>query len=228
MLTVILVTYNRPVEIRRTLEALLKHLKFSGVLRWHLADDGTPGEYIPALLREYPELAWSATTTKRQGWGANVNKALNHPGMTDLIFLCEDDYVVQQDLDLDAGAALLHSTDLGVIRYDGLAGHVGLSLRLCEAETALGRLTYLELDRLNSSHLNVYSNRPHLRHRRFHDCYGPYPENLSLGKTEESYAHRILDQAGPGIAILPSGIPQAFDHIGHSRQGTQEDSLFRR
>jgi hypothetical protein len=67
-----------------------------------------------------------------------------------------------------------------------------------------------------------------LRHRRWHDFLGLYPETLPLGKTEEAYAHRVLDKTdAPGFAILPDGVPMAFDHIGHSRQGTDKDTLFK-
>lgn len=227
MITVLLITYDRPREIRCTIDALRVHLHYSGALRWHIADDSSPADYIPQLVRDYPDLGLIATTTQRQGWGANVNRALQHPQMTDLIFLCEDDYVAKRDIDLDFGAALLMGSDLGVVRYDGIAGHVGLNLWLKEYDTALGRLNCLKVDQRHSTHLNVYSNRPHLRHRRFHDTFGLYKENLPLGKTEEEYAHRILDKNGPGIAILPDGIPTAFDHIGVSRQGTDKDSLFK-
>lgn len=224
--TILLVTYNRPTEIRRTVTALLSHLHYAGDLRWHIADDDSPPDYLPQLRRDFPALNFTCTVTPRQGWGANVNKALQHPQMSDLIFLCEDDYVAYRDLDLDYGAALLSSVPtLGLVRYDGLAGHVGLNLWLQEAATSMGRLDYLLLDRQQSTHLNVYSHRPHLRHRRFHDTYGLYPEHLPLGLTEDRYAHLIKDIAGPEICCLPDGVWQAFEHIGISRQGTVDDVL---
>lgn len=228
MLTVLIVTYDRPAEIRRTIAALLSYIQYDGNLRWHIADDGSPDNYLPELHRDFPQLAFTATVTSRQGWGANVNKALTHPQMSDLIFLCEDDYVAQRPLDLTTGAALLSANNnLGCVRYDGLAGHVGLNLWLREAQLPTGAVTYLELDKRRSEHLNIYSNRPHLRHRRWHDHYGLYPTNVSLGRCEEVYAHTIKDDAyGPATIILPNGVWQAFDHIGHSRQGTAADTLF--
>ncbi len=228
-ITILIVTYDRPRELRATLDALIGHVRYSGLLHWHIADDGTPGNYLPELQRDYPGLPFTYTVTQRQGWGANVNKALQYPRMTDLIFLCEDDYVSRYPLDLNQGAALLSACpQLGSVRYDGLAGHVGLHMVLQEADTPLGRLPYLELDPQASTNLNLYSNRPHLRHRRFHDHYGLYPEDVSLGRCEEIYAHRIKDDRyGPRIAVLSNGIDCAFDHIGISRQGTAEDTLFK-
>ena len=77
---------------------------------------------------------------------------------------------------------------------------------------------------MQSSHLNVYSNRPHLRHRRLHDKLGMYKEGLPLGHTETEYAHRVKDNIGIAeVAVLQNGIERAFDHIGKSRQGTEMD-----
>ncbi|MBD3251135.1 hypothetical protein GF380_01535 [Candidatus Uhrbacteria bacterium] len=165
----------------------------------------------------------TATSTQRQGWGANVNKALTHI-RSDYVFLIEDDYVAQKSVNLTSGVAVLeHDESLGIVRYDGLAGHVGLALNIKEAPGSPA-VCYLQIDKGRSSHLNVYSNRPHLRHRRVYDKLGPYPESQSLGATETAYAHRVKDNIGQvGVAILADGIERAFDHIGKSRQGTEHD-----
>ncbi len=229
-ITILIVTYDRPTEIRRTIDALRDKIQYAGPLRWHIADDGSPGEYVTEIVRDYQEnLDITATVTPRLGWGANVNKALQHPRMTDLIFLCEDDYIALHPLNFNYGAALLLSSDeLGVVRYDGLEGHVGLNMWLKECKVAGDTFSYLEIDREKSTHLNIYSNRPHLRHRRWHDALGLYPENLPLGKTEETYAHRVRNRLdAPGFAVLMDGLPRAFDHIGKSRQGTEKDTLFK-
>lgn len=228
--TILLVTYDRPKEIRTTLNALQKHLVYAGKLRYHIADDNTPGSYIPDIHHDYPNLDITATVTDRKGWGANVNKALSHTQMTDYIFLIEDDYVALKEINLTKGVGIfLANKELGIIRYDGLSGHIGLRMRLTEAKTEIGRLDYMILDRKRTGHLNVYSNRPHLRHRRLHDTIGMYPEGIPLGKTEEAYAHRVIDRDNcPDVAILPDGIERAFDHIGHSRQGTDKDVGFKK
>lgn len=229
-ITILIVTYDRPTEIRRTIDALRDKIQYAGPLRWHIADDGSPDNYVANVVRDYQEhLDITATVTPRLGWGANVNKALQHPRMTDLVFLCEDDYIALHPLNFNHGAALLLSSDhLGVVRYDGLEGHVGLNMWLKECRVAGDTFSYLEIDREKSTHLNIYSNRPHLRHRRWHDALGLYPENLPLGKTEEAYAHRVRNRLdAPGFAILMDGLPRAFDHIGKSRQGTEKDTLFK-
>lgn len=222
-ITVLIVTYDRPREIRLTIDALLQHIEYDGELNWHIADDNSPGNYLPQLAQDYPILHLTATVTKRQGWGANVNKALTAI-RNDFIFLCEDDYVAQQRLDLTAGVRLLTTFDnLGAVRYDGISGHNGLNLTVQEL-TGNPTINFLTINKELSTHFNVYSNRPHLRHRRFHDRLGPYIEGAPLGMTETNYAGRVKETEGfADIAILSNGIDRAFDHIGHSRQGTDLD-----
>lgn len=232
LVTIVLVTYDRPNELRTTVASLMEHIVYPPErLRWHLADDGSPDPlYCESVIHESTlhgdvEMRWSATQTTRKGWGANVNKALLHAmGDTEYVYLNEDDYVAQKTLRLDLGVQLMETvSEIGLVRYDGLSAHIGMILRLKEAKSADVRLDYLELDRA-SPLLNVYSHRPHLRHRRFTACVGMYPEGLSLGATEEAYAHRVRDmQQCPQVAVLDDGIVRAFDHIGRSRQGSDED-----
>ena len=222
---VMVVTYDRPSEIRRVIKALDKHLQYDGKLVWYLADDGSPGHYVLDIQRDFPKLHFQASITKRLGWGANVNRCMQKIGEKH-IFLCEDDYVALYPLDLNKGVALLDSkANIGLVRYDGLAGH-RLNLALEEIETRLGVLQYLEILKKSSRGLNVYSNRPHLKSRKFHRAYSHYPMEKSLGETESAFAHRVKDiLTGPRLVALETGIVRAFDHIGKSRQNTIEDAL---
>lgn len=227
-ITILIVTYDRPKEIRETIWALRRRLQYDGVLRWHLADDGSPAGYLKELEREFRlvGLEFTSTITSRKGWGANVNAAWETIE-TDFVFLCEDDYVAQRRLNLTQGVALLLAEPaIGLVRYDGLAGHK-LNLFLREARgTRASRLDYLIVSR-ESPHLNVYSNRPHLVHRRFREQMGPYIEGQSLGGTENDYAHRVKDQEqGLLVVTLDDGIRRAFKHIGKSRQRSKEDSNY--
>jgi glycosyltransferase involved in cell wall biosynthesis len=227
--TVLIVTYDRPREIRETVGALLQFITYDGHIHWHIADDSSPGPYIEDIQRDYAELGFTATRTDRAGWGANVNKALQFI-KDDYIFLIEDDYVAQRDIDLNRGVAVLDThKHLGVIRYDGVTGHNGLVLILREAKTPVGTVPYMEIDHARSTHLNIYSNRPHLRHRRLHDTIGLYGEGKPLGLTETAYAHRVRNRDDcPKFAVLNDGISNAFDHIGVSRQGKEQDVFFKR
>lgn len=221
-ITISIITYDRPVEVKRTIQALRDHLKYSGLLHWHLADDGSPSGYIPDIKAAFPDIEFTVTVTHRKGWGINANTAIRSIA-SDYIFFCEDDYVARRDINLTHGILLMEKdTNIGLVRYDGLAGHT-LNLELREYKQNGIRFDYLNIEH-DSPHLNVYSHRPHLKHKRFHEAYGTYPEGLSLADTESGFAHHVKDTPdGPKLTALADGIERAFDHIGKSRQGTSED-----
>lgn len=223
VVAICIVTFDRLREIKATISALHSHLHYEGQIVWHLADDSSPGDYLDAVVKEFPDLRFTFTKTNRKGWGMNVNTALGYLDKYPYIFLVEDDYICLRDIDLTAGVALMEANSkIGCVRYDGVVGH-SLTLHLEEVESRIGRFPYMWIDK-DSPHLNVYSNRPHLKHRRFHECYGFYPEGKNLGTTEEQFAHRIKDRKHcPDVAILWDGLPTAFDHIGASRQGSEHD-----
>lgn len=222
--TILIVTYDRLTEICQTIRALLDHVKYDGALKWHIADDHSPDGYIMNVTSNFPQLSFTKTITDRQGWGANVNKALQAIE-TDYIFLIEDDYVAYAPIDLNNGVMLLNGMpDIGIVRYDGIAGHHKLYCTLEEKRVEATTINYFRIHKHSQSHLNIYSNRPHLRHKRFIDDYGFYPLDKKLGETESAFAHHFKDQQeGCDIAILWDGVRNRFHHIGKSRQGSEFD-----
>jgi len=221
-IAVLLVTYNRPDEIRVVIRALQQHLRYPGKLRWVLADDGSPEGYVESIVHDFGNLDWHLSISHREGWGVNVNKGMDVCRPAKYIYLNEDDYVPRWDVDLAKGIYLLQANPtLGLVRYDGIAGHQ-LDLELREVPTPAGQLNYLRILK-SSPALNVYSHRPHLKTVEFHQHYGRYAVNRPLGVTEVDFAHRFKDRHGPGIACLVSGVELSYDHIGVSRQGTELD-----
>jgi hypothetical protein len=196
-------------------------------LLWHISDDGSKEPYLFDIKRDYAQLNFTSTVTNRGGWGKNANKGMVFCwGKSDYIYLNEDDYVPKYDIDLTSGVALLDANkNLGLIRYDGIEGHA-LDLQLREVQTMAGIVQVMAIAH-SSPHLNRYSNRPHLKHRRFHKAYDMYPEGVRLGETEEKFAHRVKNKYShsPKIAVLKTGIIRAFEHIGHSRQLTELDKM---
>ena len=246
-ITILIVTFSRPTEIRRTITALQEHLSYRGRLLFHIADDGSPPPYLADLRRDFAHLRPTISRTERQGWGANVNKAQLHV-KTPYIFLIEDDYVLKRDLDLTACVALMEiEQQIGMLRF-GIVGH-GFSCQCHETDisalvdgyqendancgyTGAGKVNWWEIlpeQPRGPFTFYRYSNRPHLKHRRFHEFYGPYPEGFSLGGTEHAMNHRIIERArmapdkAPLIACPANFTLWHFDHIGKSRQGTRED-----
>jgi glycosyltransferase involved in cell wall biosynthesis len=224
-------------------------------LYWHIADDGTPSEpndpypyqYTLSLIKYLGDRGQSGrirfTRTDRKGWGANVNAAIKDV-RSDYIYFTEDDYVLLKPLDLRPYVAIMEMSDLiGMIRF-GIAGH-SLTAALREfnimskmpeyqengggrGSSGLGTVQMWLLDRFLSSgpySEYLYSNRPHLVHKRFYDVYGLYPEGILLGDTELAYNAQIKrGSSTPEIACPANWCGWNYDHIGHSRQGTKEDT----
>jgi glycosyltransferase involved in cell wall biosynthesis len=238
-ITILIVTYNRPKEIRIVIDAIQEKMYYSGEVNWLIADDSDNKKYGNDLIRDYPHLELMLSRTpKNMGWGANVNLALKRLP-TEIYFLIEDDYVPTQFIDLDPFVALLSvHQGIGVVRFDGIAGH-RIVCQAAESDISLllpnfhqgtgvgGRLNYWLIDG-KSRELYVYSNRPHLAHIRFHNFYGVYAEGVKLGATEEMMAHTVKERMkdfldAPALAAPFEHCVNYFDHIGKSHQHTIED-----
>lgn len=229
LVTILIVTFARPKEISKTIYGFLKNQNYPlEYLNFHLADNDTSGrfgikDYVAMILKDFHFLKWSYTIEKKPGWGNNVNTALKKI-KDDYIFLIEDDREAYGKIDLASGVKLLHDkADVGLVRYDGIAGHVGTVLELCEDGK---EIPYLTINQRLSKRPITYSNQPHLRHKRFTQYYGFYPENTKLGNCEKLYAlHVKRNPDGPKIAILQDGIQNRFNHLGagQSRQHTKWD-----
>jgi len=78
--------------------------------------------------------------------------------------------------------------------------------------------------RWDSPEVYIASNRPHIKHRRFHETFGMYPENIKLGLTEEGFCHQCRNQAKeidkPPLVAVPLDLPteSGWEHIGQSWQ----------
>lgn len=248
--TVVICTYDRPVEIRKTIDSMMKYLVYPlDKLSWLIADDGTPGEYSNdvcdyiQILR--PDSYISRTTTHRQGWGANVNRALIEAfKYADYVYFTEDDYVLLRPLNLlPYVAAMEVDKTIGLMRF-GIAGH-SFKCDLKELDisgwvpgyqendsntgySGEGKINMWYIDRIGSRgpfSNYQYSNRPHLVHKRFHETYRLYPEGLTLGQTEEGMNRQMMEdfRLQPYITCPANWTLWHFDHIGQSRQGTKED-----
>lgn len=258
VVTVMICTYDRPFELGSTFGALTKNLHYPN-LHWHLADDGSPKasldaaiEHIEPYVTEARGETFSYSVTNRKGWGANVNFASQMLAPRDeFVYFTEDDHVLKRPLDLRPYVALLIGHEnIGMVRF-GIAGHDGIRARLREYDIDKGLLPdYSEAigygctgpGRMNAWELALghtenwgpygfwrYSNRPHLKHRRFHAAYGFYQEGKTLGETEQAMNHTIeavyrnSEGRCPAIVVPCEWTYWYYDHIGQSRQGTEED-----
>jgi glycosyltransferase involved in cell wall biosynthesis len=246
--TIVVCTYDRPDEIRWVLRSLYKHLQYDFTkVHLHIADDGTEKGYISGILKYCSQLVYyehlrnepTFTVTDRQGWGANVNKALQAV-TTDYVYFTEDDYVLLRDLDLYACVAAMEEakTLFGLMRF-GIAGHVHMIAELLEVDIHAWRPYYQEngggqgssgmgtmqlWNITKHTEFYPYSNRPHLVHRRFHDTYGYYAEGLPLAQTEHDMCQKfITGPVQPYIVCPATWVNWYYSHVGKSRQNTPAD-----
>lgn len=232
-ITVLVITFGRPMMIRKTIYGFLKNQNYNMKdLIFHIADNDTEGRlgiknYVSSIISDFPYLKINYTIEKSAGWGNNANTAIKNID-TDLIFLIEDDREAFGKIDLVNGTRLIHQNkSVGMIRYDGIAGHIDTVLRLKEVNSERYRFSYCEIDQRLSKRPITYSNQPHLRHKRFTEFYGLYPENVKLGHCEQYYARHIKSNPdGPKICILGDGVQNKFYHIGagNSFQHSEEDT----
>ncbi|MCK5643069.1 MAG: glycosyltransferase [Gammaproteobacteria bacterium] len=236
--SVLCITWDRPEEIRETLLALHKHLRYPRPVDLHIADDNSEA-VCPKYL--FDLLAWLRpfwlgevhySVTNRKGWGANANKglrAITERG-TQLVYQTEDDYVLGRNLDLREGVTILDEDEkVGMVRYRGITGH-RLTGTLTEIKPVQGvrqgfglpgSVSYWWLLPELSLELYVYSHGPHLKMvDRFHGekGYGYYAVGRPLGATEEAFAHEVKDRPKSRVAILPDWCLMHYRHIGKSRQ----------
>lgn len=229
LVDVVLVHFNRPHELARSVASLRANLHYPN-LRWVVADDYSSEEVFEFIKAEVqPDAIFR--TKKRSGLGVNTNNALKRLD-SDFVFLTMDDRVLTRPIDLRLGVDILYRfEEFGLVRYGGLTGH-DVTCRMRELvampdaifDVARSRYFVWELLKRLSRFLFVYSGQPHLKHRRFHEAYGPYKEGIKLGATEEEFAHRFIDmEKGPSIICFPEFVPCYFDHIGHTWQLGEHD-----
>lgn len=237
-ISILILTFNRPAELRRTLNALIQNIAYDGHIHWLVSDDSTGGNYLEDLRAEYPFITF-ISTPQRSGWGRNFNLAYQRLA-TSVFYFTEDDYLITRKLDFNPGVALLSlNPNIGLVRYDGIAGHVDMELIL--KEQAINRLVptfdqglkyatryqYLEVQPVGACAF-TYSNRPSLRHKRFHDTYGMYIEGYKLGDTELEYTMRVREVMrqnvnNPRIVVPLEWTMNFYDDIGQSSQLSSND-----
>jgi GT2 family glycosyltransferase len=207
----VVVTYQRAEVLHGTLGRLRQHLHYSGALRYVVADDGS-SDGTHAMLEQ---MDIEPVITQRGGLGANTNAGLRRAfDQADVVMSLQDDMHLLSTLDLDKHVQKLQEdVSAGFIRLWGVAGHQ-YTARL---DQQYWRISW------TSPELYIPSDRPHLKHRRFHDAYGFYPEGRATGDTEEAFCHQCravaLTTGGPDVLI-----PHAEDterNFAHMCEGSR-------
>ena len=240
-----IITYDRPKELAKIWEKwnpTIKLLPNVGIeLTPFLLDDGSPGGYAERMQAEVFEGDCQVITGPNLGWGGNANRGLSHlfNAGYEAVILTEDDYLplsVFPNKLMKALKLIIQNPAIGIIRLDGLLGHE------CQATfTERYKLYNWPYDCLelhpsaftarpdSQPTAYIYSNRPHILHKRAWDYYGPYPEGYKLGHTETARAVHIQERLtndwanAPKIVVPYDLLGRNFDHIGKSYQHTELD-----
>lgn len=222
-IAVALLTYSpaaqnpRTLYAKKTLEALLANLRYDGLLRFHIADDGSYDGHREMLIAMCDGHEVSVTNAERRGYGASFNLATQalHSDCTHLLMV-EDDWELTRELRLDPLVAALDCSDgaLGCIRL----GYIGWTQELRGRVAAFAGQTFLMLDPA-SPEPHVWAGHPRLETREYQRRVSEWPEGIDPGSTEFWVSQR--PPAREGVAWpLDLGIRAGqihgtiFEHIG--------------
>lgn len=208
---VLIITYRRlelAIETIRSVKQFLNYPNFG----FHIADDGSGQDYINALCQEIGG-SYSVTITDAERGGVGKNMNLGIAGClsrADLWLHLEDDWVLRQKLDLVPCVQLMSENEIiGMVRLGRMSGGI--------TAESIGGVDRLWWKLIKGSDTYVFSGNAALRHRRFHDAYGPYIEGLPPGQTELWYCDHFSGLNGPSI-VWPAWLSteETFFHIGDS------------
>lgn len=197
-LAVNIVTYNRVETLRDTLARLSRHLWYEGARHVFVADDGSDDGTQAMLREEYPDVV--LVQSSRAGLGANTNAGLRAClGAADYVLQFQDDMQLLVTLDLHPHIEKLRDDPTcGFIRLWGVGGHRYKG----NLEGNYWRIHW------DSDELYIPSDRPHVKHRRFHEHFGFYPEGRLTAETEDAWCHQCKNRAGLDGRQLDVFVPQ--------------------
>lgn len=230
-LMVVLFTYadkpkgDRSGYAERTLRSALDHIRYSGQLSVHIADDGSVKGHVERLEKlagGYPNVhGVSSTNSQRRGYGANFNVASQVTHAHSEVILClEDDWVLEEDLPLDPYVKALYpqpdEVPVGCIRL----GYIGFTQELRGILAHIQGTTFLVFD-TNSPEPHVFAGHPRLERYDWQRMVGPWPEGLDPGSTEFAVAQNPAARRG---VAWPMDTPRGgwFRHIGTVQARTDQ------
>lgn len=212
---VIIPTYNRRDILLKTISNLMDNINYPYDVRYFVGIDGPYESIAEPLQQTFPTV--KIIRGPNRGHGANMNvliQAAAVAGCPVMLSLDDDHWMIKPHDITPHVEKLMNDATVGAIRLMGIAGH-HYHARLDEM---YWRINW------SSPELYITSHRPHLKHIRFHEAFGFYPENLKLGLTEETFCHTAQDKALSGASVPEVLIPlenvsaSGWDHVGDSYQ----------
>jgi glycosyltransferase involved in cell wall biosynthesis len=224
-LAIVLLTYNRLNYALKTLHYALENVQYSGELSVHIADDGSPGDYVLELQNKAKEFKnihhITYTIADRRGYGGSYNKAMKDLlDKVDYVLPLEDDWHLTDKLDLDNLTGVLDDeARINCIRL----GYIGYFHPLFAEFIYVRSQHFLILDP-NSPSQYIFSGGPRIEKISYTRNLGVWPERLAAGETELEVCRRPESRVGvawPVDLIKPSG--GLFVHFGTK---SIKDALF--
>jgi glycosyltransferase involved in cell wall biosynthesis len=190
--------------LKKTIELLRSNLKYKGEIVYYIGVDGNLSTC--KMFSGHSDII--CMPGPNNGLGANLNRLIKNAD-SDFLLQLDDDHHLLESLNLDRHIRELEWNErVGWIRLMGVGYHDYYA-------KLVGEYWHIFWQ---SPELYIPSNRPHLKHRRFHDYYGLYPEGLSLGGTEENFCRQCknFDNLKYKVAIPLNDA--RWDHVGKSWQ----------
>lgn len=200
-LAINIVTYQRKEVLRGTLLRLAEHLDYIGPRRVFVADDGSTDGTQAMILEEFPDVI--LVQSDRSGLGANTNAGLRQAlAFSDYVYQSQDDLWLLHHFDLHPHVEKLMTDETcGYVRLWGIGGHRYKG----NLEGNHWRVHW------DSDELYIPSDRPHVKHRRFHEFFGMYPEGHRTAETEDAWCWQCKHRAGMDGRRLDVFVPHAVD-----------------
>lgn len=225
-ISVVIATYERGNLLIQSLEHLRLNLEYAGKVNYVLADDGNLDETARLIRAEFASedfdkgFRWEIVGGERLGLGGNVNRALKAI-KTDIVLQLQDDYFLRRPLDLTPHVEKLLA--------DPTAGWIRLRLLNGQRFTASIEDRYWRVNWFSDEGY-ICSDQPHIKHMRFHQHFGYYPEGLRVADTENEWCWRVRqeaqDKGGPGV-LIPTwwDCDNAWTHEGDGELSWKDKGL---
>lgn len=217
-ITCIIPTYDRPEVLKETVNLLLYNLGFNGTIYVLIGNDGD--ELPDGLLFGYPGIR--VLPGPKRGLGANLNMLLQ-AAETEVVLQMDDDHHLVKGIDINQFVEDLFDPKYGIgwIRlFLGTEKDLRNDDRFYKFEARMFERYWYPFPKVGE--LYIPSNRPHLKHKLFHDYFGMYQEDLKLGETETEFCHRYADKHHQGMpwVVIPVAAPSfdTWEHVGQSYQ----------
>lgn len=195
-LTIGICTYKRPWYAGLAMSRIHGMIGYSGKIRWHIADGGSPQDqidYYKVLLRDRP-----VSVEVKPNLADMVNSCAHNGG--DFFMVIMDDYALRYPVDVTVDVHLLmEHPEIGVVRMSRLAFTGETNADLISQD----QMHYWRVNKAQTRDPYLCSIGVHLYHRRFWDAYGDIPScpaNIP-GQAELNGIKRFQNREGPTVAI---------------------------